>query len=107
MGWILGAVALFAVGSLWRRKWRRHRLEDLWRQQEGYNADQPFVVSTFAAADERRGKGRCLCGGTLRLLGEDSRAARGGRTSVRVSRCECYSCERVVELYFVVGEVLH
>lgn len=98
--------ALLLALAVWtgrgvRRWWQRRRLASLRAALPGYSADRPLVLSSRHVLDDAVAAARCECGGRVIALGETS------RLGLRVARGRCAECDRDVDLYFVLPQMLN
>lgn len=98
-GFLIGLAVLVALGWVAGRRairWLERRQRT---HAPGMSADRPLKIASFQEMDDAVDSWRCLCGGSLELLGE------GGRPGMRVARCRCMSCEEEVDLFFDLSEL--
>ena len=93
----LGAVG-FRSGGRW---WKQRRFRALRAAMPGYSPDHPVVLTSRATIDDVVDAARCECGGRVRNLGETPRLGQ------RVVRGRCVECDRDVDLYFVLPQLLN
>lgn len=93
----MGAVALRS-GARW---WKRRRFRALRAGAPGYSPDNPVVLKSARLMDEVVEAARCECGGRVKSLGETPRLGQ------RVVRGRCVDCDRDVDLYFVLPQLMN
>lgn len=93
----MGAVALRSGG----RWWKQRRFRQLRSVAPGYSPDNPVVLKSRATIDDVVDAARCECGGRVQNLGETPRLGQ------RVVRGRCVVCDRDVDLYFVLPQLLN
>ncbi|MBE2251977.1 MAG: hypothetical protein IAE78_20750 [Myxococcus sp.] len=72
-----------------------------WRSTPGSSADNPIVLRSGKQMDQAIAAVRCQCGGRVLSLGETP------RLGLRVARGRCVECERDVDLYFVMPNLVN
>lgn len=104
MDFILLAL-LLAMGAVGARSatrwWKQRRFRALRSQLPGYSPDNPVVLKSTQVIDDTVSAARCVCGGRVQNLGETPRLGQ------RVVRGRCVDCDRDVDLYFVLPQLLN
>ena len=67
----------------------------------GFSPDNPIALTSARVLDDAKASLRCECGGEVKDLGETS------RMGLRVARGRCVECDRDIDLYFTVPQLLH
>lgn len=97
---LLLALAVWTARKV-RAAWVERRARRVWNATPGSSADNPIVLKSGLRIETFVAQARCPCGGKVQSLGETP------RLGLRVARGRCVECERDVDLYFVLPELLN
>lgn len=101
-GIAIGLAVIFAVTTVYYRRWQKAREE---ARRAGASLRNAIPVRRFDQIDRLVARRACGCGERLVLQGEDSTQVEGRR--FRVIQMLCPECEKPQRVYFDVTEIFH
>ncbi|MEE2960867.1 MAG: hypothetical protein VYA34_08990 [Myxococcota bacterium] len=88
--------------------WRLSRLwleKRTWEKRDGNRSTRPLSIRRFDEMEAHMRASPCACGGMFVLRSEGSRNLGGQR--IRVVHAECTRCEREVDFFFRMDQMLN